>query len=57
MVDKEKNMLKRILAWVLLIGFAVLLINILFVQFWLPASVFVYILIALAFLFSNKKNR
>lgn len=50
-------MLKRILAWVLLVSFVLLILNILFWNFFLGPSLIVYALIAVTFLFSNRKKR
>jgi len=46
--------LKRIIAWILLVGFVLLLVNILFIGFQLFISGMVYIIIAGIFLLTNK---
>lgn len=46
--------MKRVLAWVLLVGFLLLIVNILTVKFFLGPSVMVYILVVVLFLFTNK---
>lgn len=50
-------MLRRVFAWVLLIGFVLLLLNILFIGFYRTLSAFIYIVIALAFIFTSKADR
>ncbi|MCX7709654.1 MAG: hypothetical protein N2484_07365 [Clostridia bacterium] len=50
-------MARRVIAWFLLIGFVILLVNILFIQYMLPFSVIAYIFIVLVFLFANKKRK
>lgn len=45
---------KRILAWVLLVGFVLLIVNILTFQFLLGPCTFVYIIIIVWFIFTNK---
>ncbi len=47
-------MAKRILAWILLVGFILLLLNIIVFQVFLMQSVAVYAVIAIWFVFSNK---
>ncbi len=47
-------MLKRVLAWVLLAGFILLLLNIAIFQYYLPASIMIYLIIAIWFIFTNK---
>ncbi|MDF2985262.1 MAG: hypothetical protein K0R50_772 [Eubacterium sp.] len=47
-------MAKRILAWVLLAGFILLLLNIIVFQVFLMQSVAVYAVIAIWFVFTNK---
>jgi len=44
---------KRILAWVLLVGFVLLLLNILLFRFYLELSSIVYIIIIVAFLLTG----
>lgn len=46
-------MKKRIIAWILLIGFILLLLNIVVFRVYWQLSVVVYILIAFTFVFSN----
>ena len=53
-LKEEINMLKRVLAWVLLVGFVLLLLNIMIFQQLLAQSIVVYVLIALWFIFTNK---
>jgi len=47
-------MLKRVLAWILLAGFVLLLLNIMVFQYLLPQSIVVYLIIAVCFIFANK---
>ncbi|HEY5584893.1 MAG TPA: hypothetical protein VIK78_10430 [Ruminiclostridium sp.] len=47
-------MLKRVLAWVLLVGFVLLLLNIMTYQYLLAPSILVYVLIVIWFIFTNK---
>lgn len=47
-------MLKRVLAWVLLAGFIFLLLNIAIFQYFLPASIMIYLVIAIWFILTNK---
>lgn len=47
-------MLKRVLVWILLIGFVLLLVNIMIFQFYLIPSIAVYLVIAIWFVFNNK---
>lgn len=52
-------MLKRILAWVLLVGFILLLVNIVFIGYQRMLSVFIYVIIAGIYFLtmnSDKKN-
>lgn len=46
--------MKRVLAWISLVGFILLLVNILTFKFLIGPSVMVYILIIVLFLFTNK---
>lgn len=46
--------MKRVFAWILLIGFVLLVLNILTFQFFLTQSIFVYIIVIVIFLFTNK---
>lgn len=48
-------MKKRVIAWVILIGFLLLLLNIIVFRFYWQLSMVIYILIAFAFVFSNGK--
>jgi uncharacterized membrane protein HdeD (DUF308 family) len=61
---KEKNMLKRLGAWILLVGFLVLLLNLVVFHYYMVQSLMIYLLIALSFIFfgmrkkqDNEKNR
>lgn len=58
MAGKEKIMLKRVLAWILLAGFVLLIMNIMVFRFMLEASIMVYVIVAVIFLFtmSNRKH-
>ncbi len=47
-------MLKRVLAWILLAGFLFLLLNIAIFHYYIQASIFVYLIIAVWFIFTNK---
>ena len=47
-------MLKRVLAWVLIVGFVLLLLNIVFFHVFQMQSVALYAIIAVWFIFSNK---
>lgn len=49
--------MKRVLAWVLLVGFVLLIVNILTFKFFLGPSVMVYILVVVLFLFTNKSYK
>jgi predicted MFS family arabinose efflux permease len=48
------NMLRRVLAWVLLVGFILLLLNIVMFQYYLETSILLYLIIAIWFIFTNK---
>ncbi len=50
-------MTRRLLAWVALIGFILLIINLIFFHYFISYSVFVYIAIVLAFLFTSKQGK
>jgi membrane protein required for beta-lactamase induction len=50
-------MFKRIFAWVLLVSFVLLILNILFWNILLGPSLIIYALIAVTFLFTNRKKR
>lgn len=47
-------MLKRVFAWVLLVGFVLLLLNIMTVRYFLAPSIAIYLVIAVWFLFTSK---
>lgn len=47
-------MLRRVLAWVLLVGFILLLLNITIFQFFLMPSVAIYAVIAIGFILSGR---
>ncbi|MHB8065416.1 MAG: hypothetical protein ACYDG2_22850 [Ruminiclostridium sp.] len=47
-------MIRRVLAWVLLAGFVLLLLNIVMFHYFLGASILVYLIIAIWFMFTNK---
>ncbi len=47
--------MKRILAWVLLGGFVLLLLNVMFIKFYWELSMVIYLIIAFAFLLYNSK--
>jgi uncharacterized membrane protein HdeD (DUF308 family) len=56
-MEGSGKMKRRILAWVLLVGFIFLIVNIVFIGFYRTTSLMIYILIALYFIFtSNRKN-
>lgn len=50
------DVIRRIFAWILLVGFAGLLINIFVFHFYLRESLFIYFLIAGSFIFLSKKT-
>ncbi len=50
-------MLKRVFAWILLVGFVFLMINILFLGFYRIPSMVIYVFIALVFVFAGKKKK
>lgn len=50
-------MKKRILAWVLLIGFVLLIINLLTFRLYLEVSLIIYTIVALTFVFLNMGNK
>ena len=52
-----KKMAKRIFAWILLIGFVMLLLNIIVFHAYLIQSFFVYCAVAIYFIFFNQKVR
>jgi len=47
-------MMRRIMAWILLAGFVLLLLNIIMFQYYLEVSILVYLIIAIWFIFTNK---
>ncbi len=49
-------MLKRVTAWVLLIGFVLLLVNILWLHLYMQASFVIYAIVAVIFLFAGRKR-
>jgi len=54
---REKGMKRRIIAWVLLIGFVLLIVNILMFKKYLEVSFMAYIAICAYFMFfMNKKD-
>jgi membrane protein implicated in regulation of membrane protease activity len=48
-------MKRRILAWILLAGFVLLLVNVMFIKFYWQLSMVIYIIIAFAFLLYNSR--
>lgn len=48
-------MKRRIFAWVLLAGFALLLLNVMFIKFYWQLSMILYLIIAFAFLMYNSR--
>ncbi|NLK86876.1 MAG: hypothetical protein GX279_05215 [Clostridiaceae bacterium] len=48
-------MKRRIIAWALLAGFVLLLLNVMFIKFYWQLSMVIYIIIAFAFLIYNSK--
>ncbi len=50
-------MLKRVIAWFLLIGFVLLLANILWLHFFMMQSLVIYAVIAVAFLFFGNRKK
>ena len=50
-------MLRRVLAWILLIGFVLLLLNIFVFKIEIEISLVIYVLIAGVFLLSNSYNK
>jgi hypothetical protein len=48
---------KKVLAWVLLIGFILLLTNIIFIGYYRMGSLAIYSVIIVIFLFINRKTR
>lgn len=49
-------MLKRVFAWLLLIGFILLLVNIFLLHIFIQASFVVYAIIVVIFLFTKRKR-
>lgn len=57
-VKTEGNMLRRILAWVVLAGFVLLLLNVMFFRFYWQLSVAIYIIVMLGYvLYSSRARR
>lgn len=50
-------MIKRIIAWLLLLGFVFLILNITFIGFYRELTFLIYLIIVVFFLFNNKRNR
>lgn len=50
------NMIKRVMAWVLLVGFLFLILNLIVIRFYWQLSMVVYLVIVFIFLFTNKKG-
>ncbi len=50
-------MLRRVLAWILLIGFIALIVNIVFIGYRRTESLTVYLFIAVFFLFTLKNKK
>jgi len=48
-------MTKRIIAWILLVGFVLLIINLIFFRYYWQTSLALYIIVVLYFIFSAKK--
>ena len=53
--SEGRFMLRRILAWILLIGFLLLMINIFVFGFYWQLSIGIYLVVAVYFLFSKSK--
>lgn len=53
--ERKCRMLKRVMAWVLLIGFVLLLLNIAIFHFYWQVSLAVYVVIIIFFVLSNGK--
>jgi len=47
-------MIRRVMAWVLLAGFVLLLLNILMFHYYLEVCILIYLIIAIWFMFTNK---
>ena len=50
------DVIKRIVAWTLLVGFIALLVNIFALHFYLKESLVLYAIIAVAFIFLHKRT-
>ena len=55
-METGMDVIKRVVAWVLLIGFILLLTNIFVFHFHLKESLVLYAVIAVAFIFIHKKT-
>ena len=55
-METGMDVIKRVVAWVLLIGFILLLTNIFVFHFHLKESLVLYAVIAVAFIFMHKKT-
>ncbi|MBP5426776.1 MAG: hypothetical protein J6Y29_02630 [Clostridiales bacterium] len=55
-MGSKVDTVKRVFAWVLLLGFVALLVNIFVLHFYLKESFTIYLLIAGAFIFIKKKT-
>jgi hypothetical protein len=49
-------MFKRIFAWILLVGFVLLLVNLIFFRYYWQVSLATYLTAAIYFVFTNKKQ-
>lgn len=49
-------MLRRVMAWVLLVGFLFLILNLIVIRFYWQFSMVLYVVIVFAFLFTNRKG-
>lgn len=49
-------MLKRVLAWLAIIGFIFLILDIIFFKFMIDIAIFVYVIVIAYFLLSNMKS-
>ena len=47
-------MFKRVMAWIILAGFVLLMLNLVFGFFYRELSIIIYIIVVVAFLLSNK---
>ena len=55
-METGMDVIKRVVAWVLLIGFILLLANIFVFHFYLKESLVLYAVIAVLFIFMHKKT-